>query len=267
MKTYLVRLLLLLFVSVNQIAASDVESLGVSTAKISDTAVMAEESEDGFDEDFNDEYTSDEEEISDPLEGYNRWMTSVNDTLYLYLLDPLARGYSVVMPQPVRIGVSNAVNNLKFPIYFVNNILQLKGEGSARELARFMINSTIGLLGLIDVATKIGIKPSREDFGQTLGYWGIGSGFHLVIPLLGPSNLRDFFAGGVDGAISPLSYTGASYQIPNNIEESVGIKAVETVNAVSLHLGEYQSLKKDALDWYLFLRNAYEEKRSKEINE
>lgn len=267
MKIYIVRLLLLLFVSLSQIAASGVESAGVSTVEVSDTAALADESEDSFDEDFNDEYTSDEEAVSDPLEGYNRLMTSVNDKLYLYLLDPVARGYSKVMPQALRIGVSNVVYNLKFPIYFVNNVLQLKGEGSARELARFMINSTLGLFGLIDVATRIGIKSSREDFGQTLGYWGVGSGFHLVMPLLGPSNLRDFLAGGVDGAISPLSYTGASYQIPNNVEESVAIKAGETVNAVSLHLGEYQSLKKDALDWYLFLRNAYEEKRRKEINE
>ena len=263
MKSYLMRLLLLFALFIYEGMAASLENNGSSVACANVTAV----SEDGSDNGFDDEFSSCDQKVYDPLEGYNRWMTAFNDKVFLYLLDPVARGYSAILPQPARIGVSNVVNNLKFPLYFSNNLLQLKADGSARELARFMINSTIGLLGLIDVATQIGIKPAREDFGQTLGYWGVGSGFHLVLPFLGPSNLRDTLSLGADWAASPLSYTGGNYQIPNNALEATGIKALEMVNTTSLHPGEYQSLKKDALDWYTFLRNSYEEKREKEIDE
>jgi len=263
MKSYLMRLLLLFALFVHEGVSGDIENSGRSVA----CASMVSGSVDGSDEEFDDEFSSCDQKVYDPLEGYNRWMTSFNDKVFLYLLDPAARGYSAILPQPARIGIANVVNNLKFPLYFSNNLLQLKVDGGARELARFMINSTIGLLGLIDVATQIGIKPAREDFGQTLGYWGVGSGFHIVLPFLGPSNLRDTISLGADWAASPLSYTGGNYQIPNNALEATGIKAVEMVNTTSLHLGEYQSLKKDALDWYTFLRNSYEEKRKKEINE
>ena len=263
MKSYLIRLLLLFALFAYEGAAADLGNNGRSVV----CADVASVSADGSDDEFDDEFSSCDKKVYDPIEGYNRWMTSFNDKVFLYLLDPAARGYSMILPQPVRIGVSNAVNNLKFPLYFVNNLLQLKVDGSARELARFMINSTIGLLGLIDVATRIGIKPAREDFGQTLGYWGVDSGIPIVLPFLGPSNLRDTLSLGVDWAASPLSYAGGNYQIPNNTLEATGIKAFEMVNTTSLHPGEYQSLKKDALDWYTFLRNSYEEKRRKEIDE
>jgi len=257
------RLLLLFALFVHEGVAADPESNERTVSCLNTPTVSV----DGNDDEFDEEFSSCDQKVYDPLEGYNRWMTAFNDKVFLYLLDPVARGYSAILPQPARIGVSNVVNNLKFPLYFSNNLLQLKADGSARELARFMINSTIGLLGLIDVATQIGIKPAREDFGQTLGYWGVGSGFHLVLPFLGPSNLRDTLSLGADWAASPLSYTGGNYQIPNNALEATGIKALEMVNTTSLHPGEYQSLKKDALDWYTFLRNSYEEKREKEIDE
>jgi phospholipid-binding lipoprotein MlaA len=263
MKKYIIRFLLLFALIIGQSNAGDQEIEKSTIACTGESGSAADEGDDSFDEEF----ASCDQHIYDPLEGYNRWMTNFNDKVYLYALDPVARGYSAVVPQPVRIGLSNVINNLKFPLYFSNNLLQLKVDGSARELARFMINSTIGLLGLIDIAKEVGIKPAREDFGQTLGYWGVGSGFHLVLPFLGPSNLRDTLALGADWAASPLSYTGGSYQIPDNALEAAGIKAGEMVNATSLHLGEYQSLKKDALDWYGFLKNTYEEKRKKEIDE
>ena len=219
------------------------------------------------DDEFDDEFDDETKEVFDPLEGYNRFMTKVNDKIYLYAFNPISKGYAFVIPKPARVGVSNAFDNLKFPIRFVNNILQLKFDHSIKELGRFMVNSTVGVLGLFDVATKAGIKKYDEDFGQTLGYWGVGSGFHIVLPFLGPSNLRDTIGLTVDTAISPRTHSGLEYQIPKNNLESLGYASLYYINKNSLHLGEYENLKKDALDVYTFFRDAYEQKRAKEISE
>ena len=218
-------------------------------------------------DEFNDEFGDETKEVFDPLEGYNRVMTNVNDKIYLYAFNPLSKGYAFIVPQPLRVGVSNAFDNLKFPIRFVNNILQFKFDHSIKELGRFMVNSTVGVLGLFDVATKAGIKRYNEDFGQTLGYWGVGSGFHIVLPFLGPSNLRDTLGFAVDTAIAPTTDSGLKYQIPKNDLESLGYTSLYYTNKNSLHLGEYENLKKDALDVYTFFRDAYEQKRAKEISE
>ncbi len=265
MHRYIIQLLLLCLLLVEHGIAK--EMVGQETAY---TASLS--TEDDADEEFDEEFASESEEsVSDPLEGYNRWMSHFNDRLFLYLIDPVAHGYATVVPQPMRIGISNALYNLKFPVYFTNNVLQLKLGGAFRELERFVINSTIGFLGFVDVARKMGIEPSREDFGQTLGHWGVGSGFYLVLPLWGSSNLRDALAMGGDWYLSPLSYTYIHdkdvYHIPKNGYVSTAIKAGEMLNATSLHLDEYQSIKKDTLDWYTFMRDTYEEKRRKEIDE
>ena len=217
------------------------------------------------DDEFADEFGDETKKIFDPLEGYNRMMTNVNDKIYVYAFNPLSKGYAFVTPKPLRVGVSNAFDNLKFPIRFVNNILQLKFDHSIKELGRFMVNSTIGVLGLFDVATKAGIKRYDEDFGQTLGYWGVGSGFHVVLPFFGPSNLRDTLGFAVDTAISPTTDSGLKYQLPKNNLESLGYASLYYTNKNSLHLGEYENLKKDALDVYTFFRDSYEQKRAKDI--
>jgi len=219
------------------------------------------------DDEFADEFEDETKEVFDPLEEYNRMMTNINDKIYLYTFNPLSEGYAFVVPKPVRVGVSNAFDNLKFPIRFVNNILQFKFDHSIKELGRFMVNSTVGVLGLFDVATKAGIKRYDEDFGQTLGYWGVGSGFHIVLPFLGPSNLRDTLGFAVDTAIAPTTNSGLKYQIPKNNLESLGYASLYYTNKNSLHLGEYENLKKDALDVYTFFRDSYEQKRAKEISE
>ena len=219
---------------------------------------------------FEDEFESEFEEIkevSDPLIRYNRFMTSVNDKLYIYAYNPLSDAYAFVVPEMGRVGISNFFDNLKFPINFTNNILQLKFDHGIKELARFMLNSTIGLLGFIDVASYAGIDSYEEDFGQTLGYYGVGSGFHIVLPFLGSSNLRDMLSLSVDMYASPISYMSQPYQIPRSFEEAVALQTGYYVNKNSLHRGEYESLKKDALDYYLFFRDAYEQKRDREIEE
>jgi len=219
---------------------------------------------------FEDEFGDETENIIDPLSGYNRVMTSFNDKAIVYVLNPVSEAYATILPQPLRIGISNFLHNIQFPIRLTNNILQGKFQNSSDELERFIVNSTVGLGGLMDPAeTYMNIPAHDEDFGQTLGHYGIGSGFHIVLPFFGPSNVRDLVGLSVDGYASPTVYIEniEKYKIPNNIDQSIGILSAEFVNKNSLHLGEYESLKKDAIDLYPFLRDTYEQKRVTQIAE
>lgn len=223
--------------------------------------------EDEFDDEFD---SGEEEEIIDPLSGYNRIMTSFNDGLFLYVLTPVAEAYNTVLPNTVRLGLSHFVHNLQFPIRFTNNLLQGKFVNASDELGRFLVNSTVGVVGLFDPANEyLHISAHNEDFGQTLGFYGVGAGFHIVLPLLGPSNVRDLLGFTVDGYTSPLIYQTSltKYRLPSNTLESMGIYGLKTINKASLNLGAYESLKKDAIDLYPFLRDIYEQKRHSEIEE
>lgn len=235
--------------------------------KISDTEDEIDDDNDGFEEEFSTEKT---ETHSDPLSGYNRSMTNFNDKVYTYALNPVAEAYAYVIPQPLRIGLSNFIKNLNFPVRLANNLLQGKMQNVSDETGRFLANSTIGLLGVMDPATSyLHIPAHVEDFGQTLGYYGVGPGFHIVLPFLGPSNLRDLAGISVDAYASPLiNIHGLErYKIPKNWVESTGIVAIHMINKTSLNLGQYESIKKDALDLYPFLRDIYEQKRVSDIAE
>ena len=192
-------------------------------------------------------------------------MTTANDTTYIHIFDPISQGYAAVIPKAARVGLSNVFHNLKFPIRFSNNLLQLKFDRSMKEFGRFFINSTVGVVGIFDVAKAGGVEPQEEDFGQTLGHYGIKPGFHIVLPFLGPSNLRDTFGFAVDTTIDPISSASLEYQIPETVIESLALSTSYYVNKNSLHPGEYENLKKDALDLYLFFRDTYEQKRAKAI--
>ena len=224
-------------------------------------------------QEFEDEFSEQESEaIMDPLSGYNRVMTSFNDTLMMYIFIPLSEAYAYILPQPLRLGLSNAVDNIQFPIRFTNNLLQGKFQNSSDELERFIINSTIGVAGLIDVATNHMTTPipaHDEDFGQTLGHYGVGSGFHIVLPLFGPSNVRDVVGLTVDAYTSPLVYIEnmEKYKIPDNRDHSMAILMGSFINKSSLHLGEYENLREDAIDLYPFFRDTYEQKRDSDISE
>ena len=210
--------------------------------------------------------------ISDPLSGYNRAMTSFNDKVIIYALNPVSEAYAYVIPRPFRLGVSNFIHNINFPIRLVNNLLQLKFQNSSDEIERFIINTTVGLGGLMDPAKNhmmTPILPHNEDFGQTLGHYGIDSGFHIVLPFFGSSNVRDTIGITVDGYLSPLvNVRGLEhYKIPDNLGQSIAIVTLHFINKNSLHLGEYASIKKDAIDLYPFLRDIYEQKRISDIAE
>ena len=198
---------------------------------------------------------------SDPLSGYNRFMFAVNDRLYLWVLKPVASGYATIAPEGGRVAISRFFRNLAFPQRFVNNVLQGELRDAGVECARFGINTTVGILGLFDPAQSgWKLSPREEDFGQTLGRYRVGDGFPLVLPLFGPSNLRDAVGLIPDGFLNPVNYL-------EPIIAKLGVQAGEKLNYTSLHLGEYESLKKAALDPYVFLRDAYKQNRDKRIEE
>lgn len=202
-----------------------------------------------------------ETEIFDPLSGYNRFMTQVNDRLYFWLLKPVAKGYGAVVPEGGRLGIGRFFKNLMMPVRFVNNLLQLKFKRAGTELTRFTLNTTAGVLGFGDPAKKwFALEAYPEDFGQTLGHYGVGGGFHIVLPVLGPSNLRDTVGLVPDYYLTPVGYL-------DEWEAELAVRSFDEVNHTSLHIGEYESLKKDAIDLYTFLRDAYEQSREKRVEE
>lgn len=215
---------------------------------------------DGFDG-FDEFETGPEETIWDPLSGYNRFMTRVNDTIYVWVLRPTALAYGTVVKEPARLAVNRFFKNLGFPARLINNLLQLKYQRASGEIARFSVNTTAGFLGFFDPAKSwLGIEPSPEDFGQTLGHWGIGPGFHIVLPLLGPSNLRDACARVPDIFLSPEYYIESD-------RASLIITVIERANTISLMTDQIDAFRRDALDMYIFFRDAYEMNRRKRIEE
>ena len=209
-------------------------------------------------DEFSDEFEDTIEEKRDPLSGYNIIMTDFNDGFYIYIFDPVAKGYKYVTPKIVRESVDNFFDNLLYPLRFVNNILQGKFANATEETGRFIFNTTVGIVGLFDPAEKyFDLKQHNEDFGQTLGKWGVDSGYHIVLPFFGPSNMRDMFSIYPNSLINPISYA----------DRSVAITVYNKLNNGSLHIGEYGNLKKDAIELFTFLKNVYEQNRKKLIEE
>jgi len=229
-----------------------------STQNIEETEFLAE---------FDDEMKI--ESKSDPLSGYNRIMTNFNDGVYEYALSPIAKGYRYVVHKEIRISINNFFHNIVYPTRLVNNLLQVKVENSAEETGRFFINSTIGIFGLFDPAKSyFGWKAHNEDLGQTLGFWGVGAGPHIVLPFFGPSNLRDIASVYPDSMLNPIDYHNhRRFNLTNNYGESLSLKVFSKINNVSLKVEEYEKLKEGAIDLYPFLRDIYEQYREKQIEE
>lgn len=199
--------------------------------------------------------------IPDPLEPLNRVFFEFNDRLYFWLLKPVATGYKAVTPEPVRVGVRNFFYNLAFPIRFVNCVFQGKVESAGDEISRFVINSAIGLGGLLDIATNsCGIKKHDEDLGQTLGFYGLGPAFYINWPVLGPSSVRDTIGRIGDNFLDPVHYVDST-------EYRFALYGFYTINETSLSIGDYESLKKAALDPYVALRDAFYQNRRSKIEE
>ncbi|MBF0183632.1 MAG: VacJ family lipoprotein [Magnetococcales bacterium] len=201
------------------------------------------------------------EEVSDPLEPVNRLFFEFNDLFYMGVMRPVATVYGELVPEPVRVGVRNMFHNLAMPSRFVSTMLEGNIEQSGVELSRFGINSLFGLLGFFDVAANAGLKSNNQDLGQAFGRWGVDDSIYLVLPLVGPSTMRDGVGWVGDTLLNPLTY------VPGDLGYRAALVGHRTVNDASLHLGEYEDLKRAAVDPYISLRDAYLQRRRALINE
>lgn len=181
----------------------------------------------------------------DPYENVNRKIYEFNDTVDEYVAEPISSGYKYITPQFVQTGVSNFFSNLKNINTVLNDVLQAKFQQGAQDTGRFAINSTLGLLGLFDVATEIGLEENEEDFEQTLAVWGVPQGSYLVLPLLGPSTTRGIPGAVLDTAANPASYVGFPVQL------------VQMLNARANAEGALNFIDEAALDPYVFTRESF----------
>lgn len=194
----------------------------------------------------------------DPWEGWNRKVFAFNETLDAYVAKPVAKGYKAVVPKFIRRGVGNFFSNLGEVPTAANDLLQAKPGDAATATGRFLINSTIGVFGLIDVASMLDIEEHREDFGQTLAVWGVESGPYLVLPVFGPSNVRDGVSLYPDYLMDPLTYADLS------TEESYGVSALKLVHIRHKLLDSEEIVQGDK---YSFIRDIYLQNRIYQIND
>lgn len=229
-----------------------------STENNATPEISSDESDFGFDE-FEAEFES--FKVNDPLSGYNKMMTRFNVALYTYALRPIAKGYEFVMPEFARLGIKNFASYINMPIRFLGNVLQLKFKEAGTELKRFGVNTIFGFFGLIDAASKAQIPLHHADFGLVLAHWGVGGGFHFVLPVLGPSNLRDTLSIPVNWYASPITYA-ATYDSSAWINWlSVGITSFVMINEASLNTPTLDEIFYKTPNLYPFLRDAYEKRR------
>jgi len=200
-----------------------------------------------------------EDEVNpvDPWEGFNRSVFTFNDTLDTYISRPVAVVYNKVMPQRLDDGVSNVFSNLADVVVIVNDLLQGKFKQGGQDLGRFLVNSTVGIAGLVDVGSRIGLDKNEEDFGQTLGYWGVDAGPYLMLPLYGPSTVRDAFGSVVNSQLDLVRYVD---HVPTR-NQLYGLRMIDKRDA-------YLELE-DAIfgDKYTYLRDVYLQRRAFLVND
>jgi phospholipid-binding lipoprotein MlaA len=224
------------------------EQRGVSTGEFAQALSRDEE-------EFDDEIVE-----YDPWESFNRKMFAFNQQLDRYVLKPVAKVWNFVVPDLAQQSLANAFDNIAMPRRFINSLFQLKPEGAGRELARFFLNISMGVGGFFDVATELGVSPSDEDFGQTLGHYGVGPGPFLILPFLPPLTVRDGFGFAADTAMHPLGYVAP-------FEASAGMRGGQVVNDRSLNLETFEEFEQATFDLYSAVRNAYLQRRQRMIQE
>lgn len=196
----------------------------------------------------------------DPGERVNRGTFGFNEGVDRWVLEPVSKGWDVVMPERVQWGFTNFFANLRMPVVFLNDLLQAKPLAAGQDLARFLVNTTIGIVGLIDVAGRMDIPANNEDFGQTLGAWGVGPGAYVVLPLLGPSTMRDTVGLVVDTFTTPHIYFVSR-------AVSLGGASVNVVNTRTRYSEEIRENRASALDYYVFIRNAFLQNRQRWVED
>lgn len=203
--------------------------------------------------------TSESSDVYDPLEGWNRDVYAFNETVDKAALGPIARAYRVATPGLFREGVRNVLANLNQPVVFANTVLQGNVDASGETFGRFLINTTLGVAGIFDVATPMGVAEHREDFGQTLGVWGVDEGAYLMLPLLGPSNVRDAFGMATDRAFDPLTWT--EFEDPDLDDQlRAGITVVGAISTRERLIEQIERLREQP-EPYIALRRNYTSQR------
>lgn len=198
------------------------------------------------------------EEAWDPLEPVNRGIFAFNDVVDINLFEPIAKGYEYALPGAARRGIGHFFDNLSYPSLLVSDVLQFKFGQAANHTGRFLVNTTVGVAGFMDVATDWGLKPHDEDFGITMAYYGVPAGPYIVIPFLGPSNLRDATGRVVDGFLDPfnwIAFTNASRDM--RLWVPVGARIAKGIHQRSLLLEDIQTAKQSSLDYYLSVQSAF----------
>jgi phospholipid-binding lipoprotein MlaA len=198
------------------------------------------------------------DQISDPLERSNRRIFSFNNGFDHYVLNPVLKGYRAIVPQPARQGLRNFLRNLKSPTTFANELLQGDVEGAGVVLQRTVINTTVGLGGLFDPAGKNGLPYAQEDFGQTLGVWGVGYGPYLVVPILGPSSLRDYAGYFVDSYADPLRWYLFNTDNEGWYYAKLGADYLDLRESL---MDVLEGLEKSSIDYYAAVRSTYYQRR------
>lgn len=189
----------------------------------------------------------------DPWEGFNRGMFSVHETVDQAVLEPVARGYRAVTPQPVRSTVRNFLRNLRSPVTLANDLLQGNADRAGTTMARLAVNSTFGVLGLFDPATGMGFERHEEDFGQTLAVWGVRAGPYIFVPLMGPTTLRDGAGRILDMAFDPFTWVGGD----DFNDARIARAAITAVSARESVIETIDDIRRDALDPYATIRTSY----------
>ncbi len=216
----------------------------------------------------------------DPLESFNTKVFEFNRQVDRFVLKPVAKGYNFLMPDLVQVGISNMFSNLRFAPRFLNNLFQGKLKGAGIEVGRFVLNSTVGMAGFFDFAKEVRLVTPEEDFGQTMGFYGVGPGPYLVLPLLPPFTVRDFTGFLTDIALNPINWLVVPIievdGVPSVISHpnrdtsaiiQISARVGEIVNERSRNLEKFQGVEEATLDLYSAVRNAYLQTRAKAIRE
>ncbi|MDB5383759.1 MAG: hypothetical protein JWO26_3391 [Rhodospirillales bacterium] len=202
------------------------------------------------------------EQNNDPLEPANRVSYAVHDAIDQAVFEPAARGYRYVVPEPVRLSIRNVLANLRTPVILLNDVLQGESERARVTLGRFMVNSTLGIAGILDVSEIWGMPGHYEDFGQTLAVWGLGEGPFLFIPILGPSNPRDLVGTAVDFASDPLTYFGQGAVVDALALTRTGLTVLDIREGL---IATITPVREGSLDPYATFRSGYRQRRNAAI--
>lgn len=216
---------------------------------------------------FEDDFEAEEATASvhDPLEGLNRVIFNFNDGFYKNVGRPFANAYAKFVPDPIEKGISNVFANAKFPSRFVSNVFQARFSDAGKETGQFLLNTTAGIGGIFKVSDEFDqLDTSKEDFGQVLGAWGFGHGFYLVIPFVGPTSLRDFAADFVDDAVEPIPSPNSEIE---DSSDRIALRAVEIINRTPFLMDLYDSMRRSAIDPYASVRDAYAQRRARDVAE